>query len=45
MNMRSICSYATFFIVLCLTPGVVQAQTQREQAEKELKRPAPNAGL
>src|SRR3982751_2592257 len=36
---------AALLLVLWLIPAVVKAQTPRQQAEKELQRKAPNAGM
>ena len=36
---------AALLLLLWLIPSAVESQTQREQAENELKRAAPNAGL
>ena len=37
--------WAALLLLLWLVPTAVGSQTQRQQAEKELTRPAPNAGL
>ena len=41
----SIVSWAALLLLLCLAPSAVESQTQRQQAENELTRAAPNAGL
>lgn len=38
-------AWAAFLLALWLVPAVVEAQTPRQQAEKELERKAPNAGV
>lgn len=43
-RMRSFAS-AAFLLALLFVPVALEAETQRQQAEKELKRAAPNAGL
>ena len=40
-----ILSWAALLLPLWLVPTAVESQTQRQQAENELNRPAPNAGL
>jgi len=37
--------WAALLLALCMAPAGVDAETQRQQAEKELQREAPNAGL
>ena len=44
-NRISILSWAVLLLLLWLVPTAVESQTQRQQAENELKRAAPNAGL
>jgi hypothetical protein len=38
-------AWTAFLLALWMTPPVVKAQTPRQQAEKELERKAPNAGV
>lgn len=38
-------AWAALLLALWLVPAVVEAQTPRQQAEKELERKAPNAGV
>jgi len=38
-------AWTAFLLALWMTPLVVKAQTPRQQAEKELERKAPNAGV
>ena len=40
-----ILSWAALLLLVWLVPSAVEAQTQRQQAENELTRAAPNAGL
>ena len=38
-------SWAAVLLALSMVPAGVEAETTRQQAEKELQRKAPNAGL
>ena len=38
-------SWAALLVALWMVPAAIKAETTRQQAEKELTRPAPNAGL